>query len=305
MFTVPMLSILEKTVQEFYDEGVRDNGVIQGQHHMQDIHAKLQIASVQTLARRTVPEFDLVFVDECHVKSSAIVKMMETQPKCRFVGLSATPWRKGMADEWDHLCVCATTKDLIELGWRTDFRIFAPDIPDRTGAEIVAGDITEEAAEKMMRPVVGNIVGKWLELGDNQPTLGFAPNRVSAKNMQERFQNAGIAAGYIDGYTDDIEEAKTLRDFKDGNIKVLWSVQKLIAGVDLDIGCIIDAAPTMSEIRLVQKYGRGRGQKRHLGDSEGRVIVIDHAGNTNELGFVTDIHHEKFVSGKPTEAETR
>jgi superfamily II DNA or RNA helicase len=123
--------------------------------------------------------------------------------------------------------------------------------------------------------------------------------------MQERFINAGIAAGYIDGFTDKTEQDQTLRAFARGDIRVLWSVAKLIAGVDFDVGCIIDAAPTASEIRHVQKYGRARGQKRHLGDAEGRAIIIDHAGNTNELGFVTDIHHDQFVTGKPSEKADR
>lgn len=308
MFTVPMLSILEKTIEDFEAAGIYDIGVIQATHPRRNSRAKLQIASVQTLARREVPECNMVFIDECHARSQAIVDMMADQPRCNFIGLSATPWRKGMGDEWDALCVAATTADLIEAGWRKDFRVFAPDVPDLSGSATKANefgetDYTEEAAESAMRPIVGNVVQTWLRLGQNQPTLGFGVNRLSAKDMQARFEKAGIASGYIDGFTDTIEQALTLRDFKAGKTKVLWSVQKLIAGVDLDVGCIIDCAPTRSEIRHVQKIGRARGIKAHLGDSEGRPIIIDHAGNSLALGLVTEIVHNDFVKGKRTEKE--
>jgi DNA repair protein RadD len=310
MFTVPMLSILEKTIVDFKNAGIHDIGVIQATHPMRNAHAKLQIASVQTLARREIPDCNMVFVDECHARSQAIVDMMEDQKRCNFIGLSATPWRKGMGDEWDALCVAATTADLIESGWRKDFRVFAPDVPDLSGCATKANefgetDYTDAAAENAMRPIVGNVVQTWLRLGQNQPTLGFAVNRVSAKDMQERFERSGIASGYIDGFTDPIEQEYILREFHSGRIKVIWSVQKLIAGVDLDVGCIIDCAPTRSEIRHVQKIGRARGIKPHLGDSQGRPIIIDHAGNSLELGLVTEIIHNNFVSGKRSEIAER
>jgi DNA repair protein RadD len=46
-----------------------------------------------------------------------------------FIGLSATPWTKGLGQHWDHLIVAATTKDLIEQGLLSPYRCFAPSTP--------------------------------------------------------------------------------------------------------------------------------------------------------------------------------
>src|ERR1700730_17266723 len=49
IFTVPALSLVDQTVQAFWDDGVRDVGVIQGTHAMTDWSRPVQVASVQTL----------------------------------------------------------------------------------------------------------------------------------------------------------------------------------------------------------------------------------------------------------------
>jgi superfamily II DNA or RNA helicase len=46
---------------------------------------------------------------------------MADQPELIFVGLTATPGRAGMKGEWDDLVVGATTKQLIDLGFLSQF----------------------------------------------------------------------------------------------------------------------------------------------------------------------------------------
>ena len=66
IFTVPALSLVDQTVKAFWDEGIRDVGVIQGTNAMTDWSRPVQVASVQTLQRRPIPEADVVMIDECH-----------------------------------------------------------------------------------------------------------------------------------------------------------------------------------------------------------------------------------------------
>ncbi len=66
IFTVPVLPLVEQTVEAFRNDGVRNIGVIQGFHMMTDWSLPVQIASVQTLQRRKIPEADVVIIDECH-----------------------------------------------------------------------------------------------------------------------------------------------------------------------------------------------------------------------------------------------
>jgi hypothetical protein len=52
IFTVPALSLVDQTVRAFWDDGIRDVGVIQGMNPMTDWSRPVQVASVQTLQRR-------------------------------------------------------------------------------------------------------------------------------------------------------------------------------------------------------------------------------------------------------------
>lgn len=308
MFTVPLISLVDQTVQSFRSDGIDHIGVIQADHPGFDPYAPVQVASVQTLARRGRAEHaDLVLVDECHIHSQGIEALMEANERAWFIGLSATPWRKGMGASWSKLLVGATVSELIEAGSLADFTLYQPDTPDMTGAPKSGGDYAEAySAEVMSRPqIVGNIVQCWMAYGNAQPTLGFAVNCATGKHMAAVFERAGVSAGYIDAYTDEVERGLIVRRYLAGEIKVIWSVRTMTTGVDLPVGCIIDAAPTQSEMLHVQKTGRVLRVNPGLGGPDGRKIILDHAGNAHRLGMVTEIAHDDFVPGKRQEAEER
>jgi superfamily II DNA or RNA helicase len=96
-----------------------------------------------------------------------------------------------------------------------------------------------------------------------------------------------------------MEMAKLERDFRSGEIKVACSVRKLTTGIDWPVGCIIDAAPTRSEMLHVQKIGRGL----RINPGTETCIILDHAGNSLRLGLVTDIYHDVLDDGKKPESE--
>jgi superfamily II DNA or RNA helicase len=58
IFIVPALSLIDQSVEKLYAEGVDDIGVIQANHVLTNYARPTQIASVQTLQRRQVPDAD-------------------------------------------------------------------------------------------------------------------------------------------------------------------------------------------------------------------------------------------------------
>src|ERR1700722_7347903 len=76
------------------DEHSIDHGIIQAQHP-RTRPAPVQIASIQTLARRSEwPTADLVIIDEAHhAAARSYRKLFERYPNACFIGLTATPWR--------------------------------------------------------------------------------------------------------------------------------------------------------------------------------------------------------------------
>lgn len=289
IFTVPAISLIEQTVNAFAAEGLTDIGVMQANHPRTDRLAGVQVASVQTLARREVPEASLMIVDECHIRSKVIEALMDERPDVFFIGLSATPWAKGMGLCWQDLVMPITIGELIEQGYLSKFTAYAPDVPDLSGVKITAGEYAESGLQAVMgdAKLVGSVVDTWLEHGEDRPTLAFAVNRAHAALLQCEFMRAGVSAGYVDAHIDIIERARLNRQFQDGDVRVICSVRTMTTGVDLQVSCIIDAAPTKSEILHVQKIGRGL---RVNPGTEG-CLILDHAGNSLRLGLVTDVRH--------------
>ena len=300
VFVVPALSLIDQTVEAFEAEGISgyDIGVMQGWHERTNPACPIQVASVQTLQRRKLPEADVVVIDEAHRMFEAVNRWMGEPDWQRipFIGLSATPWTKGLGKFYDDLLIAATTGDLIEKGYLSRFRVFAPSHPDLGGVRTVAGDYHEgDLGEAMNKPdLVADVVETWQKRGEGRSTLCFAVDRAHAKALQAKFQAAGVSTGYIDAYTKRDEREAIKEQFHNGDVRVVCNVGCLTTGVDWDVRCIILARPTKSEMLFVQIVGRG------LRTAEGKddCLILDHSDTHLRLGFVTDIHHECLDTGK-------
>lgn len=297
VFTVPAIELINQTVREFYAEGIRDVGVIQADHPMTDPSKPVQIASLDTLRRRELPNVQLVIVDEAHRKSKFLEEWMSDEAwlSVPFIGLSATPWAKGLGRLYDRLIIAATTSQLIEAGYLSRFRVFAPSHPDLSGVRTQRGDYVEsELSEAMMRgSLVADAVDTWLRSGEDRPTLCFGVDRTHAKTLQRRFLDAGVACGYVDGETPALEREAIRKQFQAGELKVVCNVGVLTTGVDWDVRCISLCRPTKSEILYTQIIGRGL----RTADGKDDCLILDHSDTTLRLGFVTDIHHAKLDDG--------
>jgi superfamily II DNA or RNA helicase len=297
IFTAPALSLIDQTVERFYSQGVWDVGVIQAQHPLTNYARPIQVASVQTLARRKTPPADLIMIDEAHRWFDFYSKWLSSSAMTDVpvIGLSATPWTRGLGKYFDRLIIAATTQELIDDGHLSKFRAFAPASPDLTGVRTVAGDYHEGdlAGAVDKESLVADVVTTWLQRADGRPTLCFAVNRIHANHLQQKFVEAGVVAGYIDAFTPAAEREAIKRQFHAGEIKVVCNVGCLTTGIDWDVRCIILARPTKSEMLFVQMIGRGL----RTADGKDDCLILDHSDNHTRLGFVTDIHHHKLDDG--------
>jgi DNA repair protein RadD len=299
VFVVPAISLIDQTVEMFWSEGIRDIGVIQANHQMSDWSRPVQIASIQTVRSRGVyPEAAVVVIDECHQLHKAHVQWLQhpewqTTP---FIGLSATPWTKGLGRYFESLLVMSTTKELIDQGWLSKFKVFAADHPDLSDVKTVAGDYHEGQLSQVMQEqgLVANIIKTWQGRWNKDKTFLFAVDCVHAQMLQQRFQAAGIACGYQDARTSIADRAALKRAFHNGEVRVIANVGTLTTGVDYDVRCLILARPTKSEMLFVQIIGRA------LRTAEGKdhALILDHTDTTARLGMVTDIHHERLHDGR-------
>lgn len=324
VFCVPAISLIDQTVERFVQNGIDlyEIGVIQGNHPMTRAHAPVQVASVQTLVYRDLPETDLVIVDECHRKAKAVDAWMDASVdgKLRFIGLTATPWAKGMgaANRYEDLIRPTNMHELMDAGFLARPKVFVPtggtlDLDARV--KTVAGDWHEgELSEAMQDPtLVADIVTTWVihrqkhvervnerrSEGDTEAneyfgTLCFAVDRAHARKLYDRFADAGISSEYIDANTPREERDRIGRRLEGGEVDVVVNIGTLTTGVDWDVRCLILARPTKSEMLFVQIIGRAL----RTAPGKEHALILDHSDTHLRLGMVTDIDYAELDDGK-------
>jgi DNA repair protein RadD len=303
-FCVPRLTLVDQTVREFEREGISAVGVVQGHHPRTDHDQPVQVCSAQTLARRKRPDVDLVIADEAHEHHKSIFRWMADCPAIPFIGLSATPWSRGLGKHYDDLIIAATTRELIDQGYLADFVAYAPSDPDLSAVSTRAGEFQQdELADAMDKAsITGDIIAEWLKRGENRPTIVFCVNRRHAQHVCERFVEAGVAAEYADCDTARDDREEMFARFRCGETKVLCNVGILTTGLDLPmVSCLVDAQPTKSRILFTQKIGRGL----RTAEGKDKLIILDHGGNNLRLGRVTDIHQTHLDDGKKRDGSAK
>lgn len=332
VFTVPAISLVNQTYDAFTKEGLnphgKEIGVIQAQHELTDTSKPIQIASLDTIASwkaRTLankdrtddllnnsilyPPANIVIIDEAHNNKKVVYEWMHDHPEILFIGLTATPYTKGLGKHYTKLIKVETTETLIDKGFLCPMTVYMPTKPDLSGVKVRNTEFGKDYAIGQLSEVmsgeaiVADIVSTWLELGENRQTLCFCVDRQHAKTVAYEFRKNGIDAAYQDCFTKPDERKEIKEGFENGKYKIVCNVGTLTTGVDWDVRCIIFARPTKSEILFQQIAGRG------LRTAEGKedCIFLDHTNTTADLGFATEIdeNFKALCDGRPKESSER
>ena len=108
--------------------------------------------------------------------------------------------------------------------------------------------------------------------------VGFCAGVKHAEYMAESFRTAGIPSEVLLGNTPSDARQKRLRDFREGSIVFLFTVDVLSEGVDIpDINLVMFLRPTESLTVFLQQLGRGL---RHAPGKD-CLTVLDFVGQTH------------------------
>lgn len=306
-FCVDRITLLDQTLDAFIDAGF-PIGVQQGDHPLMNKAAAVQIISLQTLARRKPENWthaDLVIIDECHCNYKIIQTLMEKWNNIKYIGLTATPFTRGMGKVWDDLVVATTTAELIEQGYLANYDAYAPSQPDLTGVRRSGADYSTPDLEERMNTLTGDIVAHYLAHGKDYhggKALYFTPTVAYAQSLALEFQNAGIDADHVSGHDTDERRQDMMQRYRDGRIKVMVNCEVLTKGFDApDIMVGGLCRPTRSLSLHIQMCGR------FIREFEGKTkLILDHAGNIERLGFPDDDLPTHLDMGEPnTNPDTR
>lgn len=313
LFTAPMITLVEQTWEEFNRFGINDVGIIQADHPYTDMSQPVQVCSIQSIEALMKKDMEgwrryqkgrLVIHDETHIFHKTHMLMNELADK-PVIGLSATPWRKGLADYYDSLVNGPDTRWLIDEGLLSDYVAYSHHVPDMKGVAVNPnGDYALAASgEKYTPKVIGDIVGTWEKHAKGLKTILFAPRVADAERFADEFNRHGYRAIAVSGYMDQDDCADEVAKFKKGHYDIICSVTKLATGFNVrDVGCIIDAQPTQSLMRHIQKLGRGL--RTH--DDKDILVILDNAGNLLRNGMPDDVYPQELLGGNaPTSKDRR
>lgn len=300
-FIVDRVELVEQASERFAEDGI-DHGVIQGDHHLTDHRKLCQVATIQTLRNRRMQDFDFCFIDECHTMHETHKKYMKTFNAIPFIGLSATPFTKGLGQHFQDMVVPITMAELMQQGYLCEYDCFAPSEPDLEGIKVTKGDYDPKqlGARTNTVKLVGDIVRTHTQRARGRPTIVFASSIDHSKHIVEEFRKTGLRAVHVDHHTPKAVRKAVNDAAQIGDIDILSCVGIYEKGWDAPIfSCLIDANPTKSLMRYVQRWGRIL-RTHH---SKTRGIVLDHSGNSAKHGWIENIVPISLCTGDKKESE--
>ena len=278
IFIADRINLIDQTSATLDLYGV-PHGVIQSNHWRFRPWERIQVASAATLERRQWPEdTNLIIVDECHAMRKQVTDRIAKRD-CITIGLTATPFTKGLGKFYDRVVTVTTTNRLIEQKFLAGYRIFAASQPNMQGAKVVAGEWTDDVAAERAMPIVGDCVAEYLKHGEGKKFIAFGVNVAHCEEIQRQMMAAGVQCSLYTYRTGDDERTEMVAEFRkpDSYIRGLISVAALAKGFDVpDVEVIIMCRPLKSSLaEHIQIFGRG------LRSFPGKeyCTILDHAGN--------------------------
>lgn len=301
-FGVHRRELVKQTAKTFDKVGI-PYGII-GSGFTGDRNQLVQIASIQTLEKRLdwYPRPHLYIPDEAHhagAETWAHVIDHYAAGGSKIVGLSATPQRMdgaGLGKWFKKMVLGPPPAWLIDQGFLSPYRLFAPSMPDLSGIRKTGADFARGALGERMSGtnIIGDVVSTYRKLAHGRKAMVFCVSIKHSLAVVEQFQKAGYRAAHIDGDSPNRDEL--IQAFEDGRIQVLSSVDLVSEGFDLPaIEVAILLRPTHSLSLFLQQVGRvlrpvyakGFDLETQMGrlaaiaaGPKPFAIILDHSANT-------------------------
>ena len=276
--------LVDQTSRRLTKYGI-EHGVMQAGHWRHRPYEHIQVCSAQTLEKRQAfPDIDLLIVDECHITRKGVVKFIQDNPQIKVIGLTATPFTKGLGDIYTHVVGATPTGDLIEKGWLVPLKVYVAKEIDMTGVTKRAGEWKAEDVTERGIKIVGDVVHEWHKktheiFGKPVKTIVFCAGVEHGRELVKKFAEAGYNFISISYLEDDQYKKDMIEEFSkpDTDIHGLIATDILTRGFDVpDVMIGVSARPfSKSFSSHVQQMGR------IMRPNEGKEfgLWLDHSGN--------------------------
>jgi len=269
---------------------------------------QITFAGVQSVRKKAslIGHIDLIIVDEAHTINhndtggyrELINDLQSINPKCKVIGLTASPFRLGhgmITDDpaiFDDIIEPVTIQELQYQGYLA--KLISKATHKKLSADGVhtrGGEYIESELQKAIDTSDNNVqvIDEVISLaGDRRHWLFFCTGVEHAEHVRDILVDRGITADCVTGKTQ--HRDRILDEFKNGQIKAITSVGVLTTGFDYpDIDLIVMMRPTMSPGLYLQMAGRGLRLKSHTET----CLVLDFAGVVEQHGPITNVSTPK------------
>lgn len=262
-----------------------EHGVLQSGHWRYRPYENIQVCSAQTIEKRgSFPGLTLMIVDECHATRAQTVEFIKNNPDIKVIGLSATPFTKGLGSIYKNVVSTVTTEQLVNQKVLVPLRVFIAKEIDMTGAKKVAGEWSQAESQKRGMQITGDVVAEWIKktheiFGGPRKTIVFCSGVEHGADLAKKFAEQGynfVAVSYKD---DDQFKRDVIEDFAkpDTEIHGLIATDILTKGFDVpDVMIGVSARPFSKSLSShIQQMGRV------MRGSPGKEfgVWLDHSGN--------------------------
>jgi len=278
------LVLVDQTSMRLSKYGL-DHGVYQSGHWKFNRSERLQVCSAQTLeSRDDFPAVDLLIVDECHIERKKTTEFIKANPHIKVVGLTATPFTKGLGNIYENVVCGATNGWLVDNHWLTPLRVYIAKEIDMTGAKKIGGEWSQEIATKRGMQITGDIVEEWIKkthevFGKPRKTIVFCAGVAHGADLVQQFAEKGYNFISISYKDNDEFKREAIEDFAkpDTEIHGLIATDILTRGFDVpDVMIGVSARPFSKSLSShVQQMGR----VMRPNDGKDFALWLDHSGN--------------------------
>jgi superfamily II DNA or RNA helicase len=258
--------VLVNQMSERLDKYEIRHGVLQSGHWRFRPYEHIQVCSAQTVEKRGhIEGLTLLVIDEAHCTRAQTLEFIKQNPQIRVIGLSATPFTKGLGKTYDGIVSVCTTKQLVDQGVLVPLKVFISKEVDMTGAKKVAGEWSgAEAGERGIK-IVGDVVAEWAAMthrvfGRPAKTIVFSSGVAHGTELSRKFQEQGYNFVCV-SYKDDSDfKRELIADFQkpDTEIHGLIATDILTKGFDCpDVLIGVSARPFARSLSShIQQMGR-------------------------------------------------
>jgi DNA repair protein RadD len=283
--------LISQASRTFDSMGVA-HGIVAG-GHCTDIAARVQVGSIQTVARRLdrLPPPDLIVFDETHhIGAAQWAEIYARYPEAYVLGLTATPWRldgRGLGAWYSRMVQGPSVAELMGEGSLSQYRLFAPSQPDMTGVESHAGDYkSRQLATVMDKPsITGDAVQHYQTLCAGKRAVAFAVSIEHSRHVAAQFAAAGISAEHVDGQMAHDERDAAVARFVRGETLILSNAELFGEGFDVPA---IEAAILLRPTKSLSLYLQQVGRALRPAPGKDHAVILDHAGNSLMHGMPDD-----------------